>query len=284
WLAKYSAKSLLCKRWLRREVFPGGGICLVHGDTASTFLGMTMARRAGVDIGHVESGLRSFKWWSPFPEEIIRVRCAKRSRMLFPPSRQATDNLQAMRVKGQVVPTEGNTAVDALKIALSHTPTVEIPTEPFALAAIHRLETITNRRKFESVLRIIRSAADRVPVVFVLYPPTQRYLGKLKLAELLEHDNIHTVPMLPHYYDFIAMVNAAACLLADGCSLQEECAFLNKPYLVLRNETERDDGIGANAMLWQSDDRVAEEFLSRYQELGGEPIRPWPSPSLQIVD
>ena len=284
WLGGYLAAGCAAPWWVRRRVFPGGGIVLIHGDTASAFLGLQLARRAGLDVGLIESGLRSFSWLSPFPEEIIRVCAARRCEVLFPPSAAAAENLHAMGARGRIVPTGGNTIVDALRIALTRRPSVEVPEGPFALAAIHRLETLTNYRRLVRCLRLVARAGRDLPVLFITYPPTMTYLRRFKLLGRLDRPGVRAIAMLPHYHDFIALVRAAEFVLADGCGVQEECACLNKPYLILRDRTERDDGLGKSAVLWKFDEAVAEGFLRGYRDLAGGAPPAWPNPSRKIVD
>jgi UDP-N-acetylglucosamine 2-epimerase len=275
---------LLCLRgkWLLQNIFPGGGICLIHGDTLSTLLGMRMAKAAGLKVGHVEAGLRSFNIWHPFPEEIIRIHCMKRCDVLFAPSEEAVRNLQNMKVAGRVIGVGGNTVVDALRLAETAEMTVEIPDEPFALAACHRLETITNKRRLAKVVDLLRSVSEKIGVVFVIHKPTRKYLNKFGLMDRLGQGV--TLLGMQDYVNFTALMRAAKMVLADGGSIQEECAYLNKPCLILRNKTERPDGLGRNAVLWNFDDSVAQDFLVRAEALCSPETPDWPRPSAEIVE
>lgn len=284
WLGTQLARGWTRRRWLRETVFPGGGLVLVYADTASALIGLELARAAGLAVGHLEAGLRSFNRLSPFPEEIIRVRCMRKSQFLFPPSPEAAANLRRMNVRGRIIEIAGNWVVDALRLALAKTPTVPMPEQPFALAAIHRMETITRAGRMKRIFGLLKKVGERLPVVFIRYPATAKFLVRYRLTSRLEQGNIRVIDMLPHYYDFVAMERAATIVLADGCGVQEECAYLNKPYLILRNETERPDGLGRNAVLWKYDDAVAERFLAEYPAMVSQPAPPWPEPSRQTVD
>ena len=93
WIGKLFLKSLSTS-WIKKELFRNEkGICLIHGDTASTLIGLYLAKRAGLKVAHIESGLRSFCWCEPFPEEILRSVCMRFSDILFAPSTQAYNNL-----------------------------------------------------------------------------------------------------------------------------------------------------------------------------------------------
>lgn len=281
WLIRLLSHCIISKKWLREKVFPGGGICLVHGDTMSTLLGVVMARAAGVAVGHVEAGLRSYNYFHPFPEELIRVYCMKRCDILFAPSSTALEHLDKMNVPGKVIAVEGNTVVDALRFAEKIPTTISIPQEPFALAACHRLETITNRKRLERVVSLLNRVSKELTVLLITHKPTRRYLTRYDLYDKLS-PNVVKMEM-QDYVNFTALMRNAKMVFADGGSIQEECSYLSKPCLVLRNKTERNDGIGENAMLWKFNNQVLEEFLVMAKKFKPRPVD-WPEPSRQIVD
>jgi len=281
WTLKLAAFSLMPKKWLRKKIFPGGGICLIHGDTMSTLLGMKIARSAGLKVAHVEAGLRSFNIWHPFPEELIRIYCMKRCDFLFAPSQQAYENLKDMKVSGKVIKVDGNTVVDALRLTENVQPTVDIPAEAFALAACHRLETITRKKRLQKVVELFNQIAEKTKVVFVTHKPTRKYLTRFGLMEKLD-SNIILLDM-QDYINFSSLLRAATMVLADGGSIQEECAYLNKPCLILRNRTERPDGLGKTAFLWNFDEVVAKQFLENIKDISTAATEIWLKPSEKIV-
>lgn len=282
WSFKLSSSLWLRRKWLREHVFYGGGICLIHGDTLSTLLGMKMARAAGLKIGHVEAGLRSFCMWHPFPEELIRIYCMKRCDILFAPSAEAQRNLEAMSVRGCVIKVNGNTIVDSLRLMEKVPATIKIPEGPFALATCHRLETITHRKRLKHIVSLLNRVCRQIKVVFVTHKPTRQYLRRFSLIDKLDPE----ICMLDmqEYMNFTVLLRSAKMVLTDGGSIQEECAYLNKPCLILRKKTERPDGLGKNAMLWGFEDKRVDEFLSRTEVLASAGPRNWPRPSAEIVD
>lgn len=282
WTFKLGWSLLMRRKWLREHVFRGGGICLIHGDTISTLLGMKMARAAGLQVGHVEAGLRSFRIWDPFPEELIRIYCMRRCELLFAPSDEAVGNLQAMNVRGDVVKVEGNTVVDALRLMEGIPATIKIPEQPFALATCHRLETITRQKRLQQVVSLLNRISEQMLVVFVVHTPTLKYLERFHLTDKL-NPSIQILGM-QDYLNFSALLKSAKLVLTDGGSIQEECAYLKKPCLVLRRHTERPDGLGQNAMLWGFDDSVVDDFLSKAESLACSETGEWPRPSTNIVD
>ncbi|MBN2457249.1 MAG: UDP-N-acetylglucosamine 2-epimerase [Sedimentisphaerales bacterium] len=282
WGLKLGCSIWFRRKWLRQRVFCGGGICLIHGDTLSTLLGMKMARAAGLKIGHVEAGLRSFCMWHPFPEELIRIYCMKRCDILFAPSEEAQGNLKAMNVRGCVMKVNGNTIVDALRLMEKVPATIKIPEGPFALATCHRLETITSRKRLEQVISLLNRVSRQIKVVFVTHKPTRQYLKRFYLADKLNTEIC--VLGMQEYMNFTALLRSAKMVITDGGSIQEECAYLNKPCLILRKKTERPDGLGKNAVLWGFEDKIVDEFLSRTEVLASAGPCDWPRPSVEIVD
>jgi UDP-N-acetylglucosamine 2-epimerase (non-hydrolysing) len=282
WYLGCRLKSITNPDWLKNEVFPGGGICIIHGDTLSTLLGMRMASTAGLKIAHVEAGLRSFNIWNPFPEELIRIRCMKRSDLLFAPSDEAVKNLQRMGHAQKTIKVEGNTVIDALRLVTGKTTSFKMPDGPFALATCHRLETIARKDTLERIVELLNYVAQRMKVLFVVHQPTKKYLKRFGLAESLD-PNIEKIKMLG-YNEFVALEKASQVILTDGGSIQEECSYLNKPCLILRNATERSDGLGRNAILWKFDNKIAASFLDQ-QNIGSKiELKNFPHPSAEIVD
>ena len=108
WYLKILRRARRDSAWLKNEVFPGGGICVIHGDTLSTLLGLQLAKRAKMKVAHVESGLTSRRRFEPFPEQLIRMFVMKRADVLFAPGEQAAWNLTRMRVRGKIVDTGRN--------------------------------------------------------------------------------------------------------------------------------------------------------------------------------
>ncbi|MGB5218010.1 MAG: UDP-N-acetylglucosamine 2-epimerase [Smithella sp.] len=281
WMFRFWMYCIFNKKWLREKVFSGGGICLVHGDTLSTLLGLRMAKAAGLAVGHVEAGLRSYNYFNPFPEELIRLYCMKRCDVLFAPSREAEKNLHSMRIAGKIVLVDGNTVVDALRLVENANVTVKIPSEPYALAACHRLETITNRPRLEKIIDLLNRVASEMRVIFVIHKPTQQYLEKFDLKKKIS-SGVDVLGM-QDYMNFTALMRNAKMVLADGGSIQEECSYLDKPCLILRHKTERPDGLGRNAMLWEFKAEVLEGFLKTVKNIRLTEQQ-WPQPSKQIVD
>ncbi len=283
WLGAAVLRYATRRRWIANHVFGGQkGVCVVHGDTASTLVGALYARRAGLAVAHLEAGLRSNSYFNPFPEELIRVWCMRLSSLLFAPDEKAVGNLRRMGVRGEVVHTHGNTGLDALAIQAASG--VSSGREPgsFALAACHRLETIKSRRRLSAVVDCLNRVARQRDVVLVVHKPTEKALRKFDLIDRLD-PAVERLPMQPHSR-FVALIRDAAFVMADGGSIQEECAALGVPLLVLRSRSERDDGLGKTAQLAAFDDDNVDHFLENLDAMRATPEPPRVSPSVIVAD
>lgn len=278
------ARRLLGSRALRRDVFgPDARICIVHGDTPSTLLATMLARRVGIEVVHLEAGLRSWNVWHPFPEELIRIAVMRMSGLLFAPDDTAVDNLASMKVRGRVVPVNGNTSIDAVRAAFGPGAEYPAPASGPAIVTMHRVENLHRRPEVEGFLALVARIANDHPVQFVVHGPT---LGALRDAdhERLAADGVEVVPLLAHH-DFTRRLAAAPVVVTDGGSVQEECALLGVPTLLWRHHTERPDGIGENVLLLHGHPHAADAVLEDLERFRRPPSwRDRSSPADAIVD
>lgn len=275
WLANHLMTVAFRKQYLKDEIFKGqSGVALIHGDTLSTLIGLLMAKRAGLKVAHVESGLMSWNYLHPFPEEIIRVICMRYSDYLFAPSDEAVENLKRMKVKVEVegkrriFNTGGNTGMDAVKMTLQGSGAYgHTPSEPYVLASIHRFENLYSRKRFRFILDTVNEVSKRFNVVFVMHGPTEKKLkakGRWGDGEKGRSDApIRYIP-LQDYPTFLHLIRDAEFVVTDGGSVQEECFYLGKPCLIMRKRTERNDGIGENAVLCGFNMDTVDAFVSSY--------------------
>jgi len=267
---------------LRREVFGGeSGTCVLHGDTPTTLLSAAMAHRAGLDVAHLEAGLRSHSLMHPFPEELIRLIVMRRADLLFAPDRHAVDNLRALRVRGRVVPVSANTVVESLRSALGDDLT---PSSNGAVViTVHRVENLHRARPLRELLRVIPRIAKEHSVEFVTHGPTRQVLEKRGLETQLTNAGVRLVPLLAHS-TFVERLRDAPFVVTDGGSIQEECALLGVPTLLWRARTEREDGLGENVVLSDYDAREIDEFVAQPQRWRRPPVNAAARPSEEIVD
>ena len=272
------AGSLASRDSLRSRVFGDqDGVCLVHGDTPSTLLATLMARRAGLPVAHLESGLRSGSFRHPFPEELIRVLVTRRSATCFAPDATSAENLRSMGLAARIVETSGNTGLEALREAVTD---VE-PGAGQVVATMHRVENLHNAKRFDGFLDLL-GRLDR-PATFVIHPPTDAVLARRGGRSSVEAGGVATSGLVP-YDEFVTMLAAAPFVVTDGGSIQEECARLGVPTLLWRDRTERPDGVGDNVVVSRYDSAEVDAFLAdpyrwrRPRKLSDE------RPAAQVVD
>jgi UDP-N-acetylglucosamine 2-epimerase (non-hydrolysing) len=229
---------------------------LVQGDTTTTFCAALTAFYNKVPIGHVEAGLRTWNNSSPYPEEINRVLTTHLANYHFAPTQKAKNNLHNEGIPDERVFITGNTAIDALRIAIERIrqrpPKIpNLPPElmngqsdkPVVLITTHRRENFG--RPLNSIFRAIRVMAKAFPKVSFVYPvhmnpniqePAQKLFCDKKNIYLLEPLN---------YLQFVTLMNRAKLILTDSGGIQEEAPTLGKPVLVMRETTERPEAIEA---------------------------------------
>lgn len=241
-------------------------IVLVHGDTFSTLLGAVVGRLLGVDVAHVEAGLRSYHIFHPFPEELTRLIVFRLSRLSFCPGDWAFGNMQGYGT--QAVNTGGNTLRDALDAMLAFGPQHTAPFDgDYGIVSIHRFENIFNESKLREIIGLIESASRRFPLAFVLHPATRKKLTEFGLMAALERNP--AIKLLPRmgYAEFVQLMRAARFVITDGGGNQEELSYLGIPTLLMRKATERKEGLGSTATLCNYEPDVLEQFLSQLPTL-----------------
>lgn len=287
------AGRLLSGSRLRNEVFGGrDGVCVVHGDTPSTLLGALMAKRAGIAVAHVEAGLRTFRWFHPFPEEIVRVLTGRVSDVLFAPGAEAASNLRNAAVKGRVVEQPANTVLEAVRDALgAHWEALEqvhdrggadtgSPAAP-VVVTMHRVENLYRRSRRDALVDLVTDLVAAGPVRWVVHGPTEQTLAG-RLRGRLVDAGVELVPLLG-YREFLTNLAAAPFVITDGGSVQEECTLLGVPTLVWRDRTDRPDGVGHNVVLSHYDAAIVGGFLNDPQHYRRRPRPLELSPSEQIL-
>lgn len=262
------------------------GIMVVHGDTVSTMMGAYLGSKLGMDVAHVEAGLRSHNWFNPFPEEIDRVLTSRKAVLHFAPGSEAVTNLK--NAKGCVVDTVYNTIIDSL--AYSRSMPCEnkaIQTlcegEPYFVFVMHRQENLANKKLVEAMVQRIVKQAETLRCVMILHKPTEVTLSQMGMLETLQTNS--RIMLLPRveYFDFMKLLQGAVFVITDGGSNQEELAYMGKPCLIMRDRTERNDGLGENARLYGGDLQAVDDFVRRYAQYRRDPVIPAKSPAERIA-
>lgn len=281
WFVKILGKCLMHRKQIFGE--DSRGIVLVHGDTFSTLLGALMGRVARLRVGHVESGLRSFDLFHPFPEEITRLLTFRLSDSLYCPGPSPLANVA--KHGSERVDTGCNTLSDTLALALKvDRPTDHVPQDRYAIVSLHRYENIFNRERFEKLLQTIQELARERRMLFILHPPTESQIDKFGFRTRLAGDpNIELRPRYT-YFDFVTLLESADFVVTDGGSIQEESSYLGLPCLLMRRTTERNEGLGANVVLSNFDPSVIRAFAANPAAHRQPPTRATHHPSDAIID
>ena len=287
WTSETLLRLLSSRETISGKIFRGEnkGVCLIHGDTLTTFFSLLYAKRCGIPVAHVEAGLRSYHLFDPFPEELIRLAAMRFSDILFAPSDWAMDNLGRMGFRTRSIHTGGNTVVDTVRFARSRQSGANRPGEPYIVVTIHRVETLYSSTRMHTMITIVEQIARQRRVLFVLHEPTRKQLERLNLLDRLRRcSEIDMMPLQP-YLKFLDLLAGADFVVTDGGSIQEECYSLDIPCLIMRAKTERMEGLGENAILAGFSKERFEEFLKALPGLKRRGVdHDEVSPSSLIVD
>lgn len=225
-------------------------LVLVHGDTTTAMAAALAAFYQQVSVGHVEAGLRTYDKYSPYPEEMNRQIIDKIADYLFAPTEVSKENIGVRLNKGQKVFITGNTAIDALKTTVSKKythPDLEWAKDSrLILVTAHRRENLGVPMKniFKAIVKILEEFSD----VKVIYPVHLNPKVQEVAKEILgNNDRVRLISPLD-VLDFHNFMERAFFIMSDSGGVQEEAPSLGKPVLVLRNTTERPEGIEAGTL------------------------------------
>lgn len=244
-------------------------IVLVHGDTTTTFVASLAAFYNSIPIGHVEAGLRTWNKYSPYPEEMNRQLTGVLADLHFSPTTQSKENLLVENKHAESIFVTGNTAIDALKTTVkthySHHVLNKLGNDRLVLMTAHRREN--TGKPMENMFNAIRRLVEKHEDIQVVYPvhmnPVVREIANRVLGE---HNRIHLIEPLD-VIDFHNFASRAYLILTDSGGVQEEAPSLGVPVLVLRDTTERPEGVKAGTLKLAGTDeeriyQLADELLS----------------------
>ena len=225
-------------------------IVLVHGDTTTTFAGALAAFYNQVAIGHVEAGLRTWDKYSPYPEEMNRQMVGCMADIHFAPTEKSAQNLIREGKREDSIYVTGNTAIDAMSTTVDvhyqHEVLDWVGDDRMILLTAHRRENLGE--PMYHIFRAIKRIVDEFSDVKVVYPihmnPKVRSIAKEVLGEC---DRVKIIEPL-EVFDFHNFQNKSFIILTDSGGIQEEAPSLGKPVLVLRDTTERPEGIEAGTL------------------------------------
>lgn len=225
-------------------------VVLVHGDTSTTFVTALACFYMQIPVGHVEAGLRTNDIYSPYPEEFNRQAVSIISRYNFAPTEQARQNLLSEGKRPESIFVTGNTAIDALRTTVredySHPELVWASDCRLILITAHRRENLGE--PMNNMFRAIRRVMDEHTDVKAIYPIHMNPIVRKTADEFLGGDDrIHIIEPLD-VLDFHNFLARCFLVLTDSGGIQEEAPSLGKPVLVMRNTTERPEGIAAGTL------------------------------------
>jgi UDP-N-acetylglucosamine 2-epimerase (non-hydrolysing) len=214
---------------------------LVQGDTATTYCGALSAFHLGIEIGHVEAGLRTFDMQNPFPEEYYRRAVSLMAKHHFAPTSRDKQYLLDEGVPKVNTFVTGNTIIDLVKMVKSKLKLEEGKRQQ-VLVTFHRRENdIEDLFNLSNGLLLIAKQHPHLDIKWVLHPNKNAQINFIKDI-IAEVENIELIKPQP-YIDFLTLLAQAICVITDSGGVQEEAYFLNKPTIILRKVTERAAGV-----------------------------------------
>ena len=223
-------------------------LILVHGDTTTAFAGALAGFYAGVTVGHVEAGLRTYDKYSPYPEEMNRCLIGRIADLHFSPTDANRNNLTREATAGEIYVT-GNTVIDALKMTVQKDYTyrddalnqLDFSKKRTVLVTAHRRENLGE--PLRQICRAIRRMVEENEDIQVVYPVHLNPAVRETANEILGgHGRIHLIEPLD-VFDMHNLMDRCYMVMTDSGGLQEEAPALGKPVLVLRTETERPEAV-----------------------------------------
>jgi len=247
-LADITTRALIGVDGVIKEAKPD--IVLVHGDTTTTFAGGLAAFYNQVAIGHVEAGLRTYNKYSPYPEEMNRQMVDCMADMYFAPTELSRNNLLKENIDDSKIYITGNTAIDAMSTTVdenyTHPELDWLQGDKMILLTAHRRENLGEPMR--NIFKGIRKVLDDTTGIKVIYPIHKNPLVRQVADEIFgDCDRVKLIEPL-EVFDFHNFQNIAHIILTDSGGIQEEAPSLGKPVLVLRDTTERPEGIDAGTL------------------------------------
>lgn len=225
-------------------------VVLVHGDTSTTFVTALACFYMQIPVGHVEAGLRTYNIFSPYPEEFNRQAVSIISQYNFAPTELSKNNLLKEGKREETIFVTGNTAIDALKTTVredyTHPQLEWVGDSRLIMITAHRRENLGEPMK--NMFRAIRRVMDEHPDVKAIYPIHMNPVVRETAKEILGgEERIRIIEPL-EVLDFHNFLNRSYMILTDSGGIQEEAPSLGKPVLVMRDTTERPEGIAAGTL------------------------------------
>jgi len=229
------------------------GVVIVGGDANTNLAGALAARKLGIEVAHMEAGLRSDDW--RMPEEHNRVMIDHISEYLFAPTEEAKENLIRDNVKGKIF-VVGNTIVDAVyqNIEMAKRKSqilnkLKLKKDEYFVLTLHREENVDDKETLVNILKGIKQTAEKfkMPIIFPIHPRTKKRIKEFDLREKLKSIPYLKVIKPIGYLDFLLLLSNARLVLTDSGGIQEETCILKVPCVTLRESTERSETVKAGS-------------------------------------
>lgn len=255
------ARTLASLIKLRKSLVCEGehNMVLTHGDTFSTLLAVLAGKIMRAEVAHVESGLRSFNIFNPFPEELVRRIVFRLSDICYCPGAWATNNLKGMSCES--IDTGENTILDNVREATLNR---DDQSGDYCVYSIHRFENLYRNERIRALMEMVEISANNLKVVFVLHPPTKQRLKKLGLLDIILNNKDIVVQDRTIYSEFLRLLSGAEYVITDGGSNQEELSYLGVPTLLYRSHSERKEGLGKNVVLSEYKKERIVDFINNF--------------------
>jgi UDP-N-acetylglucosamine 2-epimerase (non-hydrolysing) len=254
-------------------------MALVQGDTTTVFTAALCCFYRGIPVGHVEAGLRTGNMRSPFPEEANRRLACPLVSLHFPPTENSKNNLTREHIEESIVHVTGNTVIDALHLEIARQESEETQApmkaklieaigedftqKPYVLVTGHRRENFGGG--FDEICTALSTLAKVHPEYLFIYPVHLNPKVQKPVYDTLgQFENIKLIPPQP-YSEFVMLINNSRIVLTDSGGVQEEAPSLGKPVLVMRDTTERPEGVDAGTVKLVG--AVGDNIISSVNEL-----------------
>jgi UDP-N-acetylglucosamine 2-epimerase (non-hydrolysing) len=256
----------------------------VQGDTTTVFAATLAAFYEHIPVCHIEAGLRTHDKYFPYPEEVNRVMTSSLATYHFCPTANSAENLANEGIKCENIVVTGNTVVDSLLIALEKVSEIHEPIAGLAKDFFERknkMVLITGHRResfgagFDSICQAIAALADKYPEVDFVYPVHLNPNVREPVFRMLNsHKNVYLIEPV-EYPSFVRLMKHCYLILTDSGGIQEEAPSLKKPVLIMRDNTERPEGlqagvvklVGTNQQVIVNETSALIEESSKYKEM-----------------
>lgn len=286
WFIKTFPSAIFKLKKIFRNINRDKMIFVIHGDTISTVMGALIAKYFGIKVAHVEAGLRSFNYFHPFPEEIDRVIASRLTSIHFCPNQWAVNNLK--NKTGAKINTYQNTLFDSLKLAIKNKTSSnilkEIKGDKFFIFIMHRQENLFNDQLVKTLINELIQNSKKLKCVFVVHKSSKLVLEKKGLIDNLKNNSNILLTDRLNYIEFMKVLYKSEYIITDGGSNQEESYYMGKPCLILREHTERVEGLGKNVILSMNNIKIIREFTKNYKKFVRKSISTRERPSKIIAN